>query len=123
MKIVLITLMVSVLCSACSITNNWKGSSLPQSNYASFAQFSGKQKFKMTLDQKVGVTKINYGVQLESGEVRMIVKYKNEEIINVSTSTTVENSIQIENTEYPNIEVLLIGTKARGFYHIELKKP
>lgn len=51
----------------------------------------------------------------------MIVKYKKEEIINVSTSTAVEDSMQIENTDDPNIKVFLIGTKARGSYHIELQ--
>lgn len=75
----------------------------------------------MTLDRPTGVTKINYRIRLEGGEVRMIVKYKKEEIINVSTSTAVEDSMQIENTDDPNIKVFLIGTKARGSYHIELQ--
>jgi hypothetical protein len=123
MKIVLITLIISVLCSACSVTNNWKGSSLPRNSYATFAKFSGTQKLKMTLDRATGLTEINYRIQLEGGEVRMIIKYKKEEIINVNISTVVEGSVHIENTGDPNIEVFLIGTKARGSYHIGLQNP
>ena len=74
----------------------------------------------MKLDSKAAVTKINYGFQLEHGRMSMVIRYKNKEVINTTSSTSVEDSVQIKNTGDLNIKVLLKGKEASGSYHIKL---
>lgn len=121
MKRVIIALMYGVLVASCSVSQNWRGTSLEQKSEADFALFSGKQKFKLYAHPDSNFTKVSYAINLKSGELRLIVKAFKKEIINVSTSDFLEKSFEIKNLAGSGLDVSLIGKKASGSYRIELE--
>lgn len=121
MKSVLITLLLLAATAGCSITQDWQGNSLAHTSQASFTDFSGKQKLKMFAQVDTGITKIKYGIKLTRGEMQIIVKALKKEIINVSTADVVEKSLEIKNLAGSGLDIVLIGKKAGGSYHIEVE--
>lgn len=120
MKKPFVIILLVIVCLSCNVTHNWNGSSVGKKSHATFSDFSGTQKFKLKLDHDTGSTTVNYSVQVTSGDIRMIIKYKNSEIESIRTSDKREGSIKIQNSSDPNVELILKGTNARGSYQVEL---